>query len=140
MATIDIKYQTQPHDGQPGTPWDDFEERIKGVLSGYSDERGWSLADCVMQTDEGSAGGPAMPGIAPGAAAANAKALAAQRKRFKESYSILYKHELDEDHRSHIAQNHFQDGPAAWAYLILVMRTAPTRLELRVQEKRWEGA
>lgn len=51
MATIDIKYQTQPHDGQPGTPWDDFEERIKGVLSGYSDERGWSLADCVMQTD-----------------------------------------------------------------------------------------
>ena len=47
MATIDIKYQTQPHDGQPGTPWDDFEERIKGVLSGYSDDRGWSLADAI---------------------------------------------------------------------------------------------
>ena len=70
---------------------------------------GWSLADCVMQTDEGSAGGPAMPA----GAAALAKAQAARRKRFKESYSIIYKHELDEDHRSHIAQNHFQDGPGA---------------------------
>ena len=61
MTNVEIKYLTAPHDGQPGTPWDDFEERIKGVLSGYSDERGWSLADCVMQTDEGSAGGGGKP-------------------------------------------------------------------------------
>ena len=134
MATIDIKYLTQPHDGQPGTPWDDFEERILNVLAGKSCENGWSLADCVRQIDEGSAGGPAMPG----AAAALAKAQSCQHKRFKDSYAIITQHELDTDHRSHMSQNHFQDGPGAWAYLISVMRTVPTRLEERAQDKRWD--
>ena len=134
MATIDIKYLTQPHDGQPGTPWDDFEERMLNVLSGKSCENGWSLADCVRQVDEGSVGGPAMPT----GNAALTKAQACQRKRLKDSYAIITAHELDTDHRSHMSQNHFQDGPGAWAYLISVMRTVPTRLEERVQEKRWE--
>ena len=46
MATIStsIKYLTQPHDGQPGTLWDDFEERLLNVLAGQSCENGWSLA------------------------------------------------------------------------------------------------
>ena len=39
MATVEVKYLTQPHDGTPGTPWDDFEERILGVASGKTDER-----------------------------------------------------------------------------------------------------
>ena len=53
MATVDVKYDTTPHDGTPGPPWDDFEERILGVAAGRTDERGWSLADCANQTDEG---------------------------------------------------------------------------------------
>ena len=61
-TTIDIKYLTQPHDGTPGKPWDDFEERLLDVASGKTDERGWSLADCLNRVDEGSAGGPPMPG------------------------------------------------------------------------------
>ena len=32
-------------------------------------------------------------------------------------------HELDVDHRSHMVQNHFQNGPDAWDYLIAIMRT-----------------
>ena len=44
MATIDIKYLAQPHDGTPGTSWDDFEERILSVAAGKTDDRGWSLA------------------------------------------------------------------------------------------------
>ena len=52
-STIDIKYLTQPHDGTPGKPWDDFEERLLDVASGKTDERGWSLADCLNRLDEG---------------------------------------------------------------------------------------
>ena len=44
MTTIEIKYLTQPHDGTPGTPWDDFEERILFVAAGKTDDRGWSLS------------------------------------------------------------------------------------------------
>jgi hypothetical protein len=33
-STVDIKYLTQPHDGTPGKPWDDFEERLLDVASG----------------------------------------------------------------------------------------------------------
>ena len=51
MATVDVKYDTTPHDGTPGPPWDDFKERILGVAAGRTDERGWSLADCANQTD-----------------------------------------------------------------------------------------
>ena len=57
-STVDIKYLTQPHDGTPGKPWDDFEERLLDVASGKTDERGWSLADCFNRLDEGGAGGP----------------------------------------------------------------------------------
>ena len=66
MATVDVKYLTQPHDGTPGTPWDDFEERILGVASGKTDDRGWSIADTLNGVDEGSAGGPPIPGGAVG--------------------------------------------------------------------------
>ena len=61
MATVDVKYDTTPHDGTPGPPWDDFEERILGVAAGRTDERGYSLADCANQTDEGGVGGPPLP-------------------------------------------------------------------------------
>ena len=118
MATVDVKYDTTPHDGTPGPPWDDFEERILGVAAGRTDERGWSLADCANQTDEGGVGGPPMPA----AGAAAAKAQTARRKRLKELYALLYKHELDTDHRTHVYQNHFQDGDGAFQYLIATMR------------------
>ena len=98
MATVDVKYDTTPHDGTPGPPWDDFEERILGVAAGRTDDRGWSLADCANQTDEGGVGGPPMPA----AGAAAAKAQTARRKRLKELYALLYKHELDTDHRTHM--------------------------------------
>ena len=54
MTTVEIKYLTQPHDGTPGTPKDDCEERILSVAAGKTDDRGWSLADtpsyCLVAT------------------------------------------------------------------------------------------
>ena len=132
MATVDVKYDTTPHDGTPGPPWDDFEERILGVAAGRTDDRGWSLADCANQIDEGGAGGPAMPG-----GAAGNRAQTSRRKRLKELYALLYKHELDTDHRTHIYQNHFQDGDGAFQYLITVMRTPIDRLQLRELDDKW---
>ena len=52
MTTIDIKYLTQPHDGTPGKPWEDFEQRLMDVAAGKTDDRGWSLADCLNAIDE----------------------------------------------------------------------------------------
>ena len=123
MATVEIKYLTQPHDGTPGRPFEDFEERLMDVAAGKSDERGYSLADCLNQTDEGSPGGPAFPLGAPGI-----KARACRRKRLNDSYSLVATHELDKDHRTHMYQNHFQDGPAAWAYLTGLLREPSTAL------------
>ena len=74
------------------------------------DDRGWSLADCLNDVDEGGGGGPPLPG---GAAAA--KAAAARRRRQKESYGLITRHELDKDYRPHLHANFFQDGQPAFA-------------------------
>ena len=133
MATVDVKYDTTPHDGTPGPPTDDFEERILGVAAGRTDERGWSLADCANQTDEGGVGGPAIPV----GGAANAKALTARRKRLKELYALLYKHELDTDHRTHVPESFPGWRRRLPVYLITAMRTPVDRLQLRELDDKW---
>ena len=105
------------------------------VAAGVSDERGWSLADALSRTDEGSAGGPAIViGNADGR-----KAMALYRRRQKDSYSLIAVHELDADHRTHMAQNHFQVGPDAWDYLTGLMREPVTNMQLREHDKRWDA-
>ena len=134
MSTVEIKYLCTPHDGTPGTPWEEFEGRLLDVASGKTDEHGWSLADCLNEVDEGSAGGPALPV----AAAANAKAQQLLRKRLKDSYSLLVKHELDEAHKLHMQQTFFQQGPAAWQYMIAECREPVDRLQLRQMDAEWD--
>ena len=71
------------------------------------------LVSCRLphnELDEGSAGGPTLPV----AAAANARAQQMLRKRLKDPYSLLVKHELDEAHKLHMQQNFLQNGQAAW--------------------------
>ena len=62
MSTVEIKYLCTPHDGTPGEPWEKFEDELLDVAAGKTDDRGWSLADCFNQVDEGSAGGPGQLG------------------------------------------------------------------------------
>ena len=109
--TVEIKFDCEPHDGTPGLIWEQFEDRLLDVAAGKTDDRGYSLADCFNNTDEGSPGGPAIAGG--GVAAQRATAL--RRRRLKDSYSLLVRHELDADHREYMKANHFQDGPAAFA-------------------------
>ena len=98
------------------------------MAAGKTDDRGWSLADTFNGVDEGAAGGPPVPG-----GAAGAKANQYRRRRLKDSYSLLYTHQLDADIRSELTQNHFQNGETAWAYLIGAagLRTPATRMQLR---------
>ena len=54
----DIKYSMTPYCGTPAPPWEDFEERMINVAAKRVDDRGWSLADHLLNVDEGS---PAVP-------------------------------------------------------------------------------
>ena len=66
MST-DVKYDTAPHDGTPGQPWEEFKLRLRNVAT-RSDERGYSLVDNLDGIDEGgpAVGAPAMPMAATG--------------------------------------------------------------------------
>ena len=57
MST-DVKYDFTPHDGTPGKSFEDFEDRLLNYLSREVDDRGWSLADHLLEIDEGGANGP----------------------------------------------------------------------------------
>ena len=122
MSTVDVKYLTHPHDGTPGQAWESFEQRLLDAAAGKTDERGYSLADCLNRTDEGAAGGPPIPA---GGGALPQKAQACRRRRLKEAYALIATHELDEDHRTHMATNHFQNGPDAWDYMVRAAQASP---------------
>jgi hypothetical protein len=134
MSTVEIKYLCTPHDGKPGESWEKFEGELLDVAAGKTDDRGWSLADAFTQVDEGSAGGPALPG-----GAAGQKAGALRRRRLKDSYSLLVVHELDEDYKIHLKQNFFQDGPGAFAYMQGECQQPADRLKLRSLNKDWDA-
>ena len=116
--TVDVKYDFTPYDCTPGDPWDVFSADL--LRHGTkTDDRGYSLADHLLGTDEGGPLGPAPP-VAP--AAAN-KAAIALRKRAKESYGLLSKHILDRDTIDYLAANHPQDGNAAYQYMVTQFQT-----------------
>ena len=75
-------------DGTPGKNWDEYAARLKNVAAGEVDDRGFSLADHILGTDENGPNGPPYPNP-PISAADTRKAQNAYRKRQKESYSLL---------------------------------------------------
>ena len=107
----EIKYEFTPAAPEPGDDYDKWRERALNAMA-TSDERGWSLADHLLGIDEGGPGGPPIPG----GAAAN-KAQQAFRSRQKNAYKVLTKHVLDAGHLTHMSNNTFQQGRAAWLYL-----------------------
>ena len=129
-STVDVKYKCHPHDGTPGEAWEEFEERFLNIAT-TTDETGY--ADCLMGVDQGSPGGPLFAGTPQQIA----KQQTAKRIRDKESYGLLAKHELDKDHLRHMRANHWQDGPAAWAYLQGECAIAMDNLRLRELERQW---
>ena len=51
--TVDFKYDFTPFDGTPGETWERFEADLLRSAT-RTDDRGWSLADLLLNQDEGS--------------------------------------------------------------------------------------
>ena len=54
----EVRLEFDDYDDTPGKSWDDFKGRLMNYAAGRTDDRGWSLADHLMQVDEGSPGVP----------------------------------------------------------------------------------
>ena len=134
--SVDVKYDFTPHDGTPGKPYDDFEDRLLNYSASEVDDRGWSHADHYQGVDEGGALGPAMP--APGTADGR-KAINARRKREKSSYGLLTKHITDLEHVKEMKSNHFQNGRSAFAYYRGACSTPVDRMQIRELDGEWDG-
>jgi len=106
-SSSEIRYEFTPWDCTPGKPFDDYETALLNAGS-RSDDRSWSLPDHLLAQDEGSAGGPAIPG-----GAAGIKATAALRKRQKASNKIVTLHIVNEDIVDTMRKDHFQNGLGA---------------------------
>jgi hypothetical protein len=130
----DIKYDITPYDGTPGQDYANFEERLLNAAA-RADDRGWSLAEHFMQTDEGSPLGPPIPG----AGAVAAKAQTALRKRQKDSYAFLLKHITNADLVTDLRTNHFLNGQTAFAHLRLICAPQPDALELRELNREFDS-
>ena len=76
-----VKYDFTPYSGTPGEEWTVFEEQLLNAGAAKSDDRGWSLADHFLGTDELGPTGPGLPNHTAGQAAAQN----AFRKRQKEA-------------------------------------------------------
>ena len=115
MSRRDERLDFDDYDDTPGKSWDDFKGRLMNYAAGRTDDRGWSLADHLMQVDEGSPGVP----LPIGNATEMRKANAARRRRQKDSYAILTKHITRcHEHLKYIRTNHFQDGQGAYDYMV----------------------
>ena len=55
MVNVEVKYDTDPHNGETWPQWDDFERRLMDIAAKHTDECGWSLADCFLGVDAGGA-------------------------------------------------------------------------------------
>ena len=60
--SADIKYICTPLPQTPnGKQWETFEDKFMNAISGRADDRGYSLADHLLGSDEGGPVGPALP-------------------------------------------------------------------------------
>ena len=57
MSRPETRHDFDPYDGEPGKAWDDFDERLLNFTSGKTDDRGYSIADTLLEQDEGAANG-----------------------------------------------------------------------------------
>ena len=137
MAPAEPRFDFSPYDCTPGDGWETFDQQLQDFCSGEVDDRGWSLADHFLGVDEGGPAGPAFPPNNAGNAVERRKALAAQRKRQKESYAVLTKYITDPDWKLELKNNHFQQGRAAYLALAAACATPVDALKLRQLNADW---
>ena len=129
----EIRYDFTPWDGTPGDKFDKYDTSLMNSGS-RADDRGWSLSDHLLGNDEGGPTGPAMPG-----GAAGNKAMAAFRKRQKESYKLLTHHIVNTTIVETLQRDHFQDGLAAYTAIRASGSVPVDRLELKEKDQELDG-
>ena len=135
-SSTDVKYDFTPYDGTPGVLFEKFEQNLFNSAS-EGDKRGYSLADHLLDVDEGGAAPGAGPAIAGLPAAQFREADAARRNRARNSYKLITRHLVNDSHLAYIKANFFQDGRATWLYLETQCRTQMSRLRLQQLEGEW---
>ena len=56
MTTRNNFHDFEPYDCTPGEAWESFDERFMNWAAGIVDDRGSSVADYILDIDEGGAG------------------------------------------------------------------------------------
>ena len=123
----------------PGPGWEKFDSDLIIFCTGEVDKRGWSVADHLLGTDEGGAAGPALPAATAAFAVERRAALAAQRTRAKQAFSIITRHLTDEDWILDLKTNHFQQGHAAYVALAAACAQPVDALKLRSLNRDWDN-
>ena len=137
MDKREPSYLFTPFDGRPGKSFDQWEEDLLSAGSGIVDDRGWSVGDCLNGNDEGGPTGTPI-NAATGTAAEQRKAHNARRKRLKEAYNLIHRHQTDPTIKNELATNHFQNPTTALTYL-QSFRSPVDLLSLRDNTKEWES-
>ena len=132
----DKDYKFTPWDGTPGLKFEKFEKDLLLVAAGEVHKRGWSLADHLLTEDEGGAhaNAPAMP-VGNNQDARDAEA--GQRKRRKESFTLITYHITDEDLVESLKTDYFQRGLDCYVHL-QTFRRPTNNLTLRDMNKEWD--
>ena len=135
QTTDDIKLDFLPYDCTPGDAYESFIERLLNFAAGHVDDRANSIADYLLDEDEGGGAVGAVPW--PVTVADLRKAQIARMKRAKKAYGLIVRHLTDADHLTTIRQSYFQDGLATYNYLSQHCRTAIDAIRLRDMNKQW---
>ena len=114
-----------------------WRRHLLAYCASQTDDSGSSLADHLLDTDMGggAAGAPPMPA---GATADDRKMQRLRNTRARESYSIIYAHITNDDARSALHSNYFQQGHNALVALDALYDSAPQPSELRALDRIWD--
>ena len=140
-ASANQRYDFTPFDCTPGPKYRIWRRDLFNAAA-TPDDSGSTIAEHFDDIDMGGAGAgaPAMPGG--GGAAALAQDLAKMQRlrlgRSKRAYQLIVKHITDEDVKAVLANDHFQDGQAALAYMDLNYDRPLERSELRELNRTWD--
>ena len=134
-GNVDVKYDFTPYDCTPGEAYERYEQDLLNAGALRADDRGWTLAECILGIDEGGAAGPPLP-AGGGAGAASAGRL--RQKRLKESYALQAKHITDEDTKLSLRVNHFLNGRGAFLAVQTACQHAISRSKLKELDREWD--
>lgn len=107
------------------------------MRSKYTDESGSSVADHILDIDQGGAAAGALP--MPAGAANLARAQARRIARGKRAFEKIYSHISDSDVKTYLFEHFFNNGRAAWQHMEVICQRPINRLELRSLTAQWNG-